>query len=421
MGLEMSRKVVPTSYQGVRYREDPKKKKLSGGRYDRYYFIRYWTGEKHKEEGVGWASEKMTAEKANSIRAQIVENIRTGKGPQSLKAMREQERQEQAQKQIEQKEAERKIIPYGKFFTEEYFPTTSLKKKQGSIEAELALNKKWITPVLDDIPLMDIGYSEIEKIINSMRSDGKKPSSIKYVLSIISQVWAYARNKDVVTGEAPTKKFKISRLDNERTRFLSKEEARTLLDELGKHSLELRDMAMLSLFCGLRAGEIFKLQWVDVDMQNGTILLRGTKAGNSRYAFFTPEVHAIFSERIKARPQNDDYVFPATNGKKRDRISKTFSRVVDALGFNEGVNDPKQKVVFHSLRHTFASWLVQGQIPLYNVQRLMGHSEIRMTQRYSHLSDESMRNAVNVLNGALEPASDENQQAKVIEFKKNAG
>jgi integrase len=91
-----------------------------------------------------------------------------------------------------------------------------------------------------------------------------------------------------------------------------------------------------------------------------------------------------------------------------DRVSDTFARVIDELGFNntgeftedaEGnplpvkIQDRRQRVVFHSLRHTFASWLVMKGVPLYTVAQLMGHSTIIMTQRYSHLAPDSMRRA----------------------------
>lgn len=253
-----------------------------------------------------------------------------------------------------------------------------------------------------------------------MREAGKKPRTIKYALAVISQVWAYAKDKGIASGDSPTRRFKISRLDNERTRFLTREEARMLLEELGRHSLDLRDMATLSLFCGLRAGELFKLQWADIDMDAGTILLRGTKAGNSRYAYFTDEVRHLLTERAKSRHERDQFLFPALNGNQREQVSKTYRKVVKELGLNDGIDDPKQKVVFHTLRHTFASWLAQGQIPLYNIQRLMGHSEARMVQRYAHLSSESMREAVNVLNGALKPERPKEEQGKVIPFRKKA-
>lgn len=414
-GAKMSREKKATSYPGVRFREHASRK--HGVRLDRYFFIRYRMNNQLKEEGVGWASEGMTAEKASKLLGEIRENIRLGSGPKSLTEMREQDEQAKTREQERIELAQRQAVLYGKFFEEEYFPTTSLKKKKGSIESEKALHTKWISPVLGNVPLLEISYSHIEKIINTMREADRKPRTIKYALSVISQVWTYAKDKGIANGDSPTRKFKISRLDNERARFLTRQEARLLLDELAKHSLDLRDMATLSLFCGLRAGEIFKLQWADINMEAGTIFLRGTKAGNSRYAFFTDEVRHILIERGKRSFARDQYLFPATNGNKRERVSKTFRKIVQELGLNDGIDDPKQKVVFHTLRHTFASWLAQGQIPLYNIQRLMGHSEARMVQRYAHLSNESMREAVNVLSGVLTPKEAKEEQAMVIPFK----
>ncbi|GHT93293.1 hypothetical protein FACS1894122_08290 [Alphaproteobacteria bacterium] len=66
------------------------------------------------------------------------------------------------------------------------------------------------------------------------------------------------------------------------------------------------------------------------------------------------------------------------------------------LGFNNGVNDDRQKVVFHTLRHTYASWLVMSGVDLYTVQKLMWHSTIAMTERYSHLAPDHLKKAVSM-------------------------
>ncbi len=86
----------------------------------------------------------------------------------------------------------------------------------------------------------------------------------------------------------------------------------------------------------------------------------------------------------------------ATGG-VRNQVSDAFERCVDALGLNDGVSDPRNKVDFHALRHTFASWLVQKDVAIYTVAKLMGHSTIQMTQRYSHLSPSAERKATEVL------------------------
>jgi len=63
--------------------------------------------------------------------------------------------------------------------------------------------------------------------------------------------------------------------------------------------------------------------------------------------------------------------------------------------FNNGVTDPRQKVTFHTLRHTFASWLAMQGTPILTIKELLGHQSLAMTERYSHLSPDQKKDAVN--------------------------
>jgi site-specific recombinase XerD len=114
----------------------------------------------------------------------------------------------------------------------------------------------------------------------------------------------------------------------------------------------------------------------------------------------------------------DDLVFPGMGGVKIVQISKTFKRTVDEL-FNKGVDDPRERVFFHSLRHTYASWLVMEGVDLYRVKELLGHKDLTMTQRYSHLAPDSLRGAVNILEAALKP-KEENKEADMIPIQQKA-
>lgn len=110
-------------------------------------------------------------------------------------------------------------------------------------------------------------------------------------------------------------------------------------------------------------------------------------------------MHALVKAMLQRRYRDDQegYIFKARNGGKITDLSDTFQRTVDKLGFNDGITDPRQKVVFHTLRHTYASWLVMKGVDLYTTQKLMGHKSNQMTQRYAHLAPGYLEKAVNSL------------------------
>ena len=85
------------------------------------------------------------------------------------------------------------------------------------------------------------------------------------------------------------------------------------------------------------------------------------------------------------------------SGRQIKKISHVFWRVVKDLGLNKDISDSSQKVVFHTLRHTFASWLAQQGTPLLTIKELMGHKSIEMTMRYAHLIPDQKIDAVKQL------------------------
>ena len=249
----------------------------------------------------------------------------------------------------------------------------------------------------------------LQAIAVQVHKEGKSPATVTKVFGIVSQVWSLAVARGVVAGDCPTKQVKTVRRDNRRMRFLSEGEARKLLDALQARSPDMHDIALFALFAGLRAGEIHGLTWGDVNLDAGTLYIRDPKNKVSRHAHITPEIRAVLVRRGANGMNRPDYVFPARDGGQRRWVSDTFERVVEALGFNDGIEDARQKVVFHSLRHTFASWLVQRGVPLYTVAELMGHTTLEMTKRYSHLAPDTMRAAAMGLSGILD-----RKPAKVI-------
>lgn len=214
------------------------------------------------------------------------------------------------------------------------------------------------------------------------------------------------------SGTNPVKKISMPTLNNRRERFFSCEEAQSLLDKLEKGSHTTWEISFLSLHTGMRAGEIFHLRFQDLDFNNGIIRIADPKNKFSRAVFMTDHVKELLKNRTPGEP--GDLVFlPRIHAKGQiSRVSGFFQRTADEL-FNKGITDRRQRVVFHTLRHTFASWLAIQGTPLLTIKELLGHKTLAMTERYAHLIPDMKRDATLALEAAFNQSRD---GKKVIPF-----
>ncbi|GFK92332.1 Tyrosine recombinase XerD [Fundidesulfovibrio magnetotacticus] len=383
-----------TKHEGVRYREHPTRK--HGVRPDQYFAIRYRVNGKRREEGLGWASQGWTAQKAALELAKLKEAHRTGQGAFTLSERREQALEQRQAEEEAKAQQEREGVTFGAVFLGTYLEHAQGNKKPNSIRTEKTLFETWIKPTIGSAPLKDVAPFHLEKIKKTMRTAGRSARSQEYALALVRQVFNFAKAHDIYSGPSPVQKVKAPKADNRRVRFLTHEEADALLDALKARSLDVWGTALLSLNTGLRAGEALALTWADVDFEHGVLTIKDTKSGRNRQVPMTSEVRSMLEERRgEAKPA--ELVFPAERGEQAAAISKTYVRTVADLGLNAGIEDARQKVVFHTLRHTCASWLVQNGVPLITVGRLLGHSTMAMTERYSHLAPDHFRQAVDTL------------------------
>ena len=381
----MGTKWFKTRYTGIRYRKHPIRK--NGVQFDRYYSIYYRLNGKQKEESVGWASQGWKIGDVIDLLSELKRNHRKGEGPQTLAEKRELEEFRRRQELLEKERLERENVTFSHFFNNNYYPIAKTNKKKESYRKEHGHFENWLKPVLGHIPIKDIVPLNIECVKRDLLDQNKSPRTIQYVMATFRQVWNLARRDNYVAGDSPSKKVSIPRIDNKRERFLTRREADVLLTKLKERSHQVHDIALLSLHCGLRASEIFRLKWGDVDMEHGILTIRG-KGDRSRPAIMTDAVKFMLDVYGGGNPA--ELVFQDDNVERVRKISHTFWRCVDALGFNTGVVDSRQKVCFHTLRHTFASWHMEAGTDLFALQKLMGHSTSLMTERYSHLGQNTL-------------------------------
>lgn len=379
----MPKRIRSKNYKGVYYKEhDTRKHGISK---DKYYTIRYQKDGKGVEEGLGWASEGMTELKAMKILCEIKSNIKLANGdPTSLREKRELETKKRNES-----------MTFREWFLGDYTKIYLPEKKEKKKNQENHDFNTYYDKIFGKKPLKDVVSGDLKKISVAMLKDGLANATINKAIVTVSYIFNCAKKAGVFDGMNPYDDFKLLALNNNRVRFLTPLEAKKLLGEVRRRSEQLYEISVFSLRMGLRASEIFNIVGEDVNMETQQILIRDPKNGSDRFAYMKGEVYSI----LKAKTlQNGEYIFKSTKGTKIKEVSDTFSRVVDYLGFNKGIEDDKHRVVFHTLRHTFASWLVQSGADLYVVQRLMGHKSLRMTERYAHLAPENLSSAAIVLN-----------------------
>lgn len=332
------------------------------------YDINYQIGLRLIWEKIGWASEGYTAKFASEVRAEKMRAIRHGEYfPHNQKA------------------------PLFKEAANEYMKWAKLNKRSGVDDK--SRYKNHLAKRFDNLRLDQISTLQLENLKMDLMQKRLAAATIMQILALFRQIFNKAVVWGMYKGENPIKGVKLPKINNQRDRFLTYAEADKLLVELAKISAVAHDMALLSLHCGFRAAEIFNLRGDDLDFENEIINISDPKNYENRKAYMTKTVKEMLSQRIPQKPS--ELIFKDRgDGKKIVDVSNTFHRVVEKLGLNKGIADTRKKITFHSLRHTFASWLaIQGQ-PILIIKELLGHKTLTMTLRYAHLMAEDKRSAV---------------------------
>ena len=385
----MSVKWKKTRYPGVRFYEHTTRKHGVGK--DRYFAIRYQRNGKRREEGLGWSSGGWTAEKAALELAALKKAHTIGEGACTLAEKRRREAKRQYEKEQEKAALEKEQITFDDI-AQEFLKWGRTNKADHKNDRSRYHNH--IKPAIGNVRLKDVSPLMLEKLKRTLYKKGLADKTVHHCLSLIRTIYSKARIWEGYTGKIPTESIIFPKIDNRRVKFLSHQQAEALLDRLKLVSNQVYAQAVLSLYCGLRFSEIAKLTWADVDLQNGVLQILDPK-GESRQAYITEPVQEVFKQlhgEHSLKPQH--FLFRSKNGKQQAHVSNTFYRAVADMGFNDGITDRRQRVCFHTLRHTFASWLALQGTSLYEIMELMGHKDIKMTTRYAHLLPNVKRTAV---------------------------
>ncbi len=362
----------------VRDARNPRTKKM-----DIVFDITYRekVGEKWKTrfESVGWESEKMTPEKAARIRIKRTLEMEQGKTTPGTDR--------------EQKKAEGTI---GAFFDE-----TVMTYQKGGNKTHKRTEARFnahVRPTFGHLQFHQVSVDMVSKWRDDKLAKGQAVATVAIHMNILHQIFRIAEDREVIKYN-PFHKIPIPKpKNNNRERALTREEADILMNAAIKWKdrkmgsggdPDMPDIILVALKHGLRADEIARLQWKDIVFEFDHIMLWDQKNGKKMPFRMAPSVRTMLEKRqAERKPNPEDLVFPApVSGKKRKGMFDTFHKIVATTELNRGrENDPYQKVVFHSLRHTYGTWLAQAGKDMKTIQKLMRHSDIKDTLRYMNFA-----------------------------------
>jgi len=238
-----------------------------------------------------------------------------------------------------------------------------------------------------DGPAVDGWYRKLTE------EKGLKPGTAVRHFNVMHHMMGKAAtiwSKETGIDRNPADQVEVKRPDDARERYLTAEELPRLkaaLDEklyrkglrvINQTFYRLRLIVLVALTTGMRSAEIFGLAWSDVLYREELIAVRSMlKGGQMRYVPLTPEL----AEELRRYPAvlGADCIFPPKRGAKgeRQRVEGSFEAVLKMAGIED--------FRFHDLRHTFASWYMMNGGDLYELAKILGHANIKMTERYAKL------------------------------------
>ncbi len=374
MSLKTLSKRISTSENGIFYKEIVNE---NGKIVDKVFLVRYRENDKDKLVTIGKYSAGIRIAFCKQKRNEILNSIRLGEDIT-----------------IKHKKKQKGIL-----FSEVanmYFEDIKIYSAKNTLIEIESKYKNHLLPFFQNREIEYIKSEELEKI-QKEKIKNLSPKSVNQIIELFGAIFNYGLKKDLYKNINPTIKIKKFKIDNSRERYLTLEEIKELYEYLESNKL-LTLFVKTALTTGGRLETILSIQKKDIDLATGTINLKDLKNKDTYKGFLSDEICEILKPIIQDFKAND-YIVSIDKTKMTSRqIQSRLKPILDRL-FNAELDtkDRKNRVVIHTLRHTFASHLAINGTPIFTIQKLMNHKDIKQTMRYAKLSPDSGKDFVNGL------------------------
>lgn len=261
--------------------------------------------------------------------------------------------------------------------------------------------------------------SDLKRLFSKLRTEGMASSTVNKVYTVLKLIFDDAITERKIV-ETPFVQVKRPKEETKEAEFFTRAQLSAFLEAAKQDRLYVA--MQLCAQTGLRRGEALGLRWQDIDFEAGKIHIANTLASTKGGLYLTPPkteaskrklamndvVTALLQSHRIAQAEESrfagnkfldkDFVFSTGTGEPihPDNFYRSVTRVCEKAGL--------EKRGPHVLRHTFATLLLEANVPHHVVSRILGHSSIRITvDIYGHLSDEGQEAAMNAIGGILSP------------------
>jgi integrase len=281
----------------------------------------------------------------------------------------------------------RAMPSFNDFVRDQYLPFAKNSKR--SWRTDETLLRLHILPALGRFSLDEVDDKKVGALLRNLTNSNYSSGTTNRVTILIRFIFNLARKWGVVRAlDNPAVGFKIVP-DVCRERFLSEEEFGRLMLALDADENHVAAAAIkLLALTGARRNEITYARWEYIDWHKRTLLVPKSKNGKARLIHLNQKALALLKQ-VPALQENP-YIFPSpVTGSPSSSLHFPWTRIRRRAGLKD--------VRLHDLRHSFASFLVNDGVEIYTVQKLLGHLHMRTTQRYAHLTEDTLSEAVEVM------------------------
>ncbi len=353
---------VSTEYSGVYF--------VKLANQDQSFFIRYKRNGKSVEEKAGRSNQGWNAEKAYQLRTERMSGTSAaGNELQSNSDLLSQQ-----------------DWTFSKIFSEYLRLRNKLKGRANDIYRF----KNYLEKEFANITPSCVTQDDIERFKHNLQNRELKPATIRHVLELLRRLANFAAKNNLCSGLSF--KIQMPKVENYKTEELTNAQLQKLMQVLEEESdIQVSNLVRLALYTGMRRGELFNLNWGDIDFYNKTITVKSDKKGDQPTIPLNEMAEKVLVEHAHTE-NGSKFVFPGRGGKKRTECKRPLLRIRKKAGL------PDDFRILQGLRHVYASMLVSsGKVDLETLQSLLTQKSPLMTQRYAHLLDESRTNSENII------------------------